>query len=234
MKDSYLKEFDAVIESVNGDGEKEGKFVVLDNTAFYPNGGGQPHDTGKIITDSGEYDVVFVGKFGGKISHEVSEGGLKVGDKVHGIIDWERRYKLMRMHSASHVLCGMFHNELGAKITGNQLNVDKSRIDFNIDDFDRELIQKMVDKSNELIAKGREIKIYFMPKEEAMKIEGIVKLAGAMPPKVTEMRIVEINNFDLQADGGTHVRNTSEIGKIVMGKLENKGKSNRRVYFELN
>jgi len=229
MEDNYMKEFDAIVKEVNQD-----KFIVLDNTAFYPNSGGQPHDTGKLITESGEeYDVVYVGKFSGQISHEVDKKGLKQGDKVKGVINWERRYKLMRSHTASHILCSIFHKEAGALITGNQLDVDKSRVDFSLENFDRDRINEYVMKTNEIIKKGLDIKTYFLKKDEAMKIPGIVKLAGALPPDVEELRIVEIKGVDIQADGGTHVKNTKEINGMKIVKMDNKGKNNRRIYFEL-
>ena len=128
MTDSYLKEFEAVVESV-----KDDKFVILDQTAFYPQGGGQPHDTGVMQLNDDDYPVIFAGKFEGKISHEVSKPGLKVGDKVTGKIDWERRYRHMRMHTAAHIIDAVLFNESGALCTGNQLGLEKSRIDFSLD-----------------------------------------------------------------------------------------------------
>ena len=201
MKDSYLKEFEAVVESV-----KDYKFVVLDRSAFYPSGGGQPHDTGIIICNGEEYPVVYVGKFSGKISHEVAKPGLKEGYKVVGRIDWDRRYKLMRMHTAAHIIDAVLYNEAGALCTGNQINVDKTRIDFSLDVLDRDKIQQYIDIANEWVKKAVDVKIYSLPREEALKIPGIVKLAGAMPPDVTELRIVEIPGIDMQADGGTQVK----------------------------
>ena len=229
MADSYLKEFEAVVESV-----KDGKFVVLSQTAFYPNGGGQPHDTGVMACNGEEYPVVFVGKFSGQISHEVSKPGLKAGDKVACKVDWDRRYRHMRMHTAAHIIDAILYNEAGALCTGNQLGMDKSRIDFSLDALDRDKIQKYVDMSNEWVKKGIDVKIYTLPREEALKIPGVVKLASVMPPEVSELRIVEIPGIDLQADGGTQVKNTSEIGNISLVSVENKGKNNRRMYFTLD
>ena len=120
LKDCYLKEFDAIIENV-----KDEKYIILDKTAFYPVSGGQPHDTGNIVCNDQEYNIVFVGKFDGKISHEIDKEGLKEGDKVRCIINWNRRYKLMRMHTAAHILDSVIHNESGAMFTGNQLGEDK-------------------------------------------------------------------------------------------------------------
>ena len=229
MTDSYLKEFEATVESV-----KDDKFVVLSQTAFYPKGGGQEHDTGALLCNGEEYPVVFAGKFDGKISHEVSKPGLKAGDKVIGKIDWDRRYRHMRMHTAAHIIDAILYNESGALCTGNQLGAEKSRIDFSLDVLDRDKIQQYVDMANEWVRKGIDVKIYTLPREEALKIPGVVKLAAVMPPEVKELRIVEIPGIDLQADGGTQVKNTSEIGKISLVSVENKGKNNRRVYYTLN
>ena len=223
LEDQYLKEWDARVIGV-----KDGKYVTLDRTAFYPKGGGQPHDTGIIGND---YNVIYTGKFSGSISHEVDREGLKEGDKVHCRLDWDRRYKLMRMHTAAHLLSAVFHTEAGALITGNQLDPEKSRIDFSLEDFDKDKIQDYVDEANRLAAEGHEVEISYMDREEALKDPTMVKLANALPPKVKELRIVKIGDIDRQADGGTHVKNTSEIGTIRLLNTKNKGKDNRRVYY---
>jgi len=227
MTDCFAKEFDAIVTKVDG------KFVVLDKTAFYPQGGGQPTDTGKLIKDDQEYQVVFAKKKGPDVSHEVDKEGLQEGDTVHGVLDWDKRYVLMRMHTAAHILCEIFHKETGALITGNQLNTEKSRIDFNLENFDREKISEYVAKANEIVQKDLPIKIYTLPREEALKIPSVTKLANVLPPAVQELRIVEIEGFDTQADGGTHVKSTKEVGEIEVVGAENKGKNNRRVYFKL-
>ena len=229
LTDSYVKEFEAAVESV-----KDDKYIVLNSTYFYPNGGGQPFDTGVISTNGQDYPVVFVGKFEGKISHEVGKGGLQVGDKVFGRIDWDRRYRLMRMHTAAHIIDAILYNEAKALCTGNQLGTDKSRIDFSLDVLDRDKIQQYIDMANEWVQKAIDVKIYFLPREEALKIPGVVKLAAVMPPEVKELRIVEIPGIDLQADGGTQVKNTSEIDKISLVSVENKGKNNRRMYYTVD
>ena len=228
LEDSYLKEFQAnVVKAIDG------KYIVLDQTSFFPNSGGQLHDTGTLTTSDGRSaKVIFVKKFGEDISHEI-EGDLKEGDKVTGKIDWDRRYIIMKMHTASHIISAIFHKEAKAKITGNQLGIEKSRIDFNLEDFDREKIQHYITLANQEISKGILVETFFLPREEAMKIPGVIKLAGALPPDIKELRIVKIGDVDIQADGGTHVKNTSEIGQIELLKLENKGKNNRRAYFTL-
>ena len=228
MNDSYIKEFEAVVESV-----KDDKYVVLDKTAFYPSGGGQPHDTGVIICNDEEYPVVFVGKFSGIISHEVSKPGLKAVDKIVGRINWDRRYMFMRMHTAAHLVSSIFHNKLGALITGNQIDLDKTRIDFSMENFDKDKIVEYIGLANALIKQDIPVKVYSLPRVEAIKFPGVVKLAGALPPNIDTLRIVEIPGVDLQADGGTHVKSLSEIGKIEFVKAENKGKDNRRVYYNV-
>lgn len=228
MTDSYLKEFEAEVVSV-----KDGKYIVLDKTAFYPDSGGQPHDTGMLAKAEKEFRVIFVGKFDGKISHEVDTEGLKTGDMVKGRIDWERRYMLMRMHTAAHILCEMVHRKSRALITGNQLGTDKSRIDFSLEDFDKELIAECITEANKITDMGLPVKVYFMPKEQAMKIENISKLVKGFPEHLKEIRIVEIVGYDIQADGGTHVRNTKEVGHLEFVEAVNKGRSNRRVYFRI-
>ncbi len=226
LNNSYLKEFDAKVVSI-----KEDKFIELDKTAFYPQGGGQPFDTGILIFNNQEYKVVAVKKQDGIIYHEVDKPGLKQDDLVHGTIDWDRRYKLMRMHTTAHMLAAIFHKDAGALITGNQLDIEKSRIDFSLENFDRNIIDQYVTKANQLASSGIEVTTSSMPREEALKIPGMVKLAGVLPPTVIELRIVKIGEVDEQADGGTHVKNTKEIGTIKILELQNKGKNNRRVYF---
>ncbi len=228
LEDSYLEECDATVASV-----KDGKYVVLDQTIYYPKGGGQPCDTGKIVKEDASYNVVYVGKFSGEISHEVDRSGLKEGDKVHCTLDWERRYKLMRSHTAAHVFASLLCTGTGALVTGNQLEEDKIRFDFSLEKFDPEILRQYLDRANELFRKDIRVKWYELPREEALKIPGVVKMAEAFPPDIPRLRIVEIVGVDKQADGGTHVRNLKEVGQIRVLKTENKGKHNRRVYFTL-
>lgn len=228
LEDSYLKECDATVLSVKND-----KYVVLDQTVFYPKGGGQPWDTGKIVRGSEVFNVVYVGKFSGQISHEVDRPGLKQGDKVHCILDWERRYKLMRSHTAAHLFASLLCTGTGALVTGNQLEEDKTRFDFSLEAFNPEILEKYLKKTNEYLKKDTPVKWYELPREEALKIPGVVKMAEAFPPDIPKLRIVEIVGVDKQADGGTHVKNLQEVGQVMLLKTENKGKNNRRVYFTL-
>ena len=229
LVDSYLKESLATVVSV-----KDGKYVTLDQTVFYARGGGQPHDTGKMIKGTEVFNVVYVGKFSGEISHEVDHTGLQAGDEVQCVLNWERRYKLMRSHTAAHVVAGLLNKETGALITGNQLEEDHARFDFSIEKFDRALLEKYLAKANELFGTDVPVKWYELPRKEAMKIPGVVKMADAFPPNLPSLRIVEIVGLDKQADGGTHVANLKEVGNVKLIKTVNKGKNNRRIYFKLS
>ncbi|HTY74299.1 MAG TPA: alanyl-tRNA editing protein AlaXM [Candidatus Nanoarchaeia archaeon] len=228
LVDSYLKEAPASVVSV-----KDGKYLILDQTIFYPKGGGQPNDTGKIIKNGEVYNVVYVGKFSGEISHEVDQEGLQPGDLVYCSLNWERRYKLMRSHTAAHVLAALLNQGTGALITGNQLEEDHVRFDFSLEKFDRNVLETYLEKANQLFETDVAVRWFELPREEAMKIPGIVKMAEATPPDLPVLRIVEIVGVDKQADGGTHVKNLKEVGKVELVKTENKGKNNRRIYFKL-
>jgi misacylated tRNA(Ala) deacylase len=228
LVDSYLREAEATVVSV-----KEGKYVTLDKTIFYAKGGGQPHDTGKIIQGDEKYEVLYVGKFSGEISHEVDRPGLQPGDQVRCVLDWDRRYKLMRSHTAAHVVAALLNKGTDALITGNQLEVDHVRFDFSLETFDKSLLEVYLAKANQLLGTDIPVKWCELPREEAMNIPGIVKMAEAFPPDLPTLRVVEIVGLDKQADGGTHVRNLKEVGKVELIKTDNKGKNNRRIYFKL-
>lgn len=229
LEDSYLRECESTVLSV-----MDNKFIVLDQTVFYAKGGGQPNDMGTMIRGSEVFNVVYVGKFSGEISHEVDRAGLQVGDRVHCVLNWERRYKLMRSHTAAHVVAALLNKGTGALITGNQLDVDQVRFDFSLEKFDREILEQYLAEANKLLGTEIAVKWYELPREEALKIPGVVKMAQAFPPDLPTLRIVEIVGVDKQADGGTHVRNLREVGKVELIKTENKGKNNRRVYFKLS
>ncbi|MBI4168035.1 MAG: alanyl-tRNA editing protein [Candidatus Aenigmarchaeota archaeon] len=229
LHDSYINEFTANVVS---SGNRE---IILDATAFYPSSGGQPNDTGTIHLNGTEasFNVVDVVKKNGQIVHVVDSDGLSPGDNVTGEINWSRRYVLMRMHTAAHILSSVFNKESGVLITGNQLGVDKSRIDFNMEIIDREKINNYIEAANKIIAENIAIEMTVVKREDALKIPDVVKLAGALPPNIPELRLVKIGSYDLQADGGCHVNNTSEIGKIELISVENKGKTNRRIYYKV-
>jgi len=229
LNDMLLKEFEAEVVSV-----KDGKYIVLDQTLFYPKSGGIANDEGTLVRGSDTFNVVYVGKFGSQISHEVDKEGIKIGDKVTGTLDWNRRYNLMRFHTAAHVLSGAFFKNLGAKITGNEISsLDQGRIDFNLENFDRKLIEEQVEKSNEIIQADYPVEVYYLQRSEVEKDPDLIKLAMGLPKNIDVIRIVDIKNFDRQPDGGCHVSSLTEIGKISIKKLVNKGKNNRRLYFTI-
>jgi len=158
---------------------------------------------------------------------------LKQGDLVNGTLNWDRRFRLMRLHTAAHLIAAMMYRDYNALITGGQVDTEHARLDFNLPRTDREIFEAAVQKANVEAGKGVELKIYFLARDEALKMPGVVKLAEKMPPEEKELRLVEISGVDLQADGGPHVKNTSEIGEIRLLKIENKGKNQRRVYFDV-
>jgi misacylated tRNA(Ala) deacylase len=229
MDDSYLKEWDAHVESVS-----QQKFIVLDKTAFFPKGGGVEYDTGTITTKNNQaFKVVYTGKFSGKISHEVDKVGLHTGDPVHCLVDWERRYLLMRYHTATHVLSGVLFKDYNLKVTGNHLTTEKARVDLNMAEMDGSIIQQSIEKSNDIIKQQLPVEIYYKSRKEAEKEPDLFKLAIGFPHDIDTLRIVDIKGFDRQADGGCHVNNLKEIGTIIFQDFVNKGKNFKRVYFTL-
>mgnify|MGYP006285094443 CR=1 FL=1 len=229
VEDPYLKEFEAKVTSADG------KFIVLDRTAFYPNAGGQPNDTGKLVraSDDKEFSVVYVAKVGDKISHEISEPGLEEGDQVKGYIDWERRHLLMRMHTAAHLLSRVIYDDTGATTSGNQLGTDRSRIDFTLQDFDKEKAKAWVEMANKKIA-DIPVKRSYMDREETEKIDGFAAPSPHLKQEMETLRVIDIEGIDIQPCGGTHLDNLNEIGKIEFVKAENKGKGNRRIYYAVS
>jgi misacylated tRNA(Ala) deacylase len=230
MDDAYLKEWDTKVTKVD-----DGKFIMLKDTAFYPKSGGVEHDTGVITTKNDtQYLVTYTGKFSGSISHEVNNAGLKAGDEVHCLLDWKRRYCLMRYHTAAHVLSGMFYQLHQLKVTGNQLTTEKGRIDLNMKKLDVDLIKNIIENSNNLIKKDLPVETYYLLRTEAKKDPALSKLAIGLPIGIDTIRIVDIKGFDRQADGGCHVKNLSEIGKIEFQKAVSKGKNFKRMYFTIH
>jgi misacylated tRNA(Ala) deacylase len=230
LHDSYLKEFEAKVLHA------EGNRVVLDQTAFHPLTGGVACDIGYLVKDEMKYKVVRVeiNRETKEITHLLeTEADLKQGDNVKGTIDWERRNRLMRLNTAAHLVATMLYNDYSALVTGGQVDPEHAKLDFNLPRTEREVFEAAVAKANSEAAKGVELKIYFLAREEALKMPGVVKLAEKMPPEEKNLRMVEIPGIDLQADGGPHVRNTNEVGEIRLLKIENKGKNQRRLYFDV-
>ena len=220
----YSQDFTAKI--VGSDGTR----VELDQTLFYPRSGGVSCDTGVLVG----VKVVETSKEGDRVLHRLEfPVSLALGQTVTGRIDWNRRHRLMRMHTAGHLLSALFYSGAKCLITGNQIDVEKSRMDFSLEVFDRTQIEGFVKEANKLIANDAPVKSYFLERSEALKIPEMVKLAEAAPPLEGQLRIVEIVGIDRQADGGLHVAHLNEIGRIELLKLENKGKTNRRLYYDV-
>jgi misacylated tRNA(Ala) deacylase len=227
MEDCYMERCKAKVTEING------LFIVTDQTIFYPESGGQPTDTGKFICNGTEYNVLFAKKISGSVSHQVDKEGLKVGDEVEMVIDWEKRHKLMRYHTAAHIVAGVIYKHTGALSTGNQLALDKGRVDFSLKEFDKDLMMSFLPEMNQIVEEGRTVTIKELPREEAFQIKTLFRLKDVLPPSIKRIRIVEIEGFDTQACGGTHVKNTKEVGKINITDMQNKGKDNRRLYFTI-
>lgn len=227
LHDSYLKEFDATV------GASSGQAVALDRTAFYAGGGGQPADTGLLRWSGGESRVIEVRKDGEAVWHAV-EGALPpVGTTVRGTLDWERRHAIMRHHSALHVLVGVIYRQFNALVTGGAIYPDRARMDFSLEDLNKDRIAAIEAEANRVIKEDRRILVRFLSREEFERSD-LVRLAkNLVPAGIREVRVVEIEGFDAQADGGTHVANTLEIGRLVVTKTENKGKTNRRLEIAL-
>ena len=225
-EDSYLWAFDATVGYVFD--EK----VILDKTAFYPQSGGQPADAGFLFRGDEQFQVVGVEPGERGIKHILDRTGLMPGDKVSGRIDSERRHRFMRSHTACHILSAVIFQETGAKITGNQIELSRSRVDFSLESFDKAKMGEYVEKANGIVGERHPVTTKIIPRAEALALPDLVRLAMDVPDREM-IRIVEIEGVDRQACGGTHVKNTGEIGKIKMIKAENKGKANRRVYFSL-
>ena len=222
--DSYVQEFEALVAEIVGDG------VVLDQTAFYPDGGGQPSDIGRLLSDGGEWEVVKVGRSGGRVVHDLDRDPPPVGACVRGILDWERRYALMRTHTAMHILCGVIWRDYEASVTGGKMEPLRGRMDFEFERMQRDLVSEIEEKINVEVAAARPVHVRILPREEAFQIPDLIRTKiNLLPPQITQVRVVEIEGLDLQADGGTHVANTSEVGTLRIVDYKSKGRINKRL-----
>lgn len=226
--DAYVKEFDAAVTA-----QVEGG-VVLNRTAFYPGGGGQPCDVGELVADARTWTVIAVKKQGGAPVHFV-EGELPpVGVAVTGRLDWERRYRLMRTHTAMHILCGVVFRDYGAQVTGGNMDPLVGRMDFEFETMRHELVAAIEAAVNSEVAAARPVRVRILPREAAFSIPDLIRTKiNLLPEGINEVRTVELVGLDLQADGGTHVANTSEVGRIRVTDYKSKGKINKRIYLEI-
>jgi misacylated tRNA(Ala) deacylase len=223
LRDAYMREFDAVVVATDTDGRR----IALDQTGFYPTGGGQPHDIGTLDG----VPVVDVRKDGDLVWHTLDGDALPAdGATVHGVVDWERRHQLMRTHSAMHVLCGVIWNEWGKAVTGGNMEPLEARMDFEFDPLPEGFAKRVEELVNDEIAADRPIEIAFLPRDTAVEDADLIRTkVNLIPESVSEIRVVDIVGLDKQADGGTHVHSTSEIGRFEVVKTESKGKGNKRI-----
>jgi misacylated tRNA(Ala) deacylase len=237
--DAYARSVEARIHAVE---TEPSPAVVLDSTVFYPGGGGQPADTGAIIraADGATWPVRSARKVEGEIVHELEPAGAQpgalpaAGEVVSAEIDWPRRHLLMRTHTALHVLCGVVWRDYGAQVTGGNMEPGSGRMDFEFERMSGELVGEIEGKVNAELAAGRDVRVQVLPRDAAFAIPDLIRTKiNLLPPGIDEVRTVEIVGLDLQADGGTHVANTREVGTIRVTGYESKGRINKRIRIEL-
>jgi misacylated tRNA(Ala) deacylase len=226
--DAYARSCTATVLASGPDG------VVLERTVFYPGGGGQPADSGILRTDAAAWTVTGARKSGPGIVHAVEpaqdESLPEVGSTLRVEIDWERRHRLMRTHSALHVLCGVIWRDHGAQVTGGNMEPLAGRMDFEFETMHGDLVAEIEARVNEEIAADREIRVAHLPRDEAFKIPDLIRTKiNLLPQGISEVRTIDIVGLDLQADGGTHVARTSEIGRVRVTGYESKGRINKRI-----
>ena len=222
--DSYLQDFEAIVTDVVGTG------IVLDKTVFYPGGGGQPCDTGTIKWDGGSTEVSKVSRVDGKLVHKVEDSIPDVGESITGVIDWDKRYQLMRTHTALHILCGVVWRDYAAQVTGGNMTPLQARMDFELSEMSSGFASEIENLVNQEVQAERDIKVFNLSREEAFKIPDLIRMKiNKLPDSISEVRIVDISGLDLQADGGTHVHNTREVGNIRVIGHESKGRINKRL-----
>jgi len=227
--DSYVREFEAVVAATDG------QSVALDRTAFYPGGGGQPGDLGTLHWDGGSAQIVKVQRRGADVWHTLDVEPPPPDTAVRGVLDWERRYRLMRTHTALHVLCGVVWRDYGASVTGGNMEPLKGRMDFEFETMRKELVAEIEASVTAEIEKGHAVRTAILPREKAFQIPDLIRTKiNLLPPQIQEVRTVEIVDLDLQADGGTHVANTSEVGRVRVVDYKSKGAINKRIYIELD
>lgn len=230
--DSYMKTFDGTATAV----DDQNRTIVLDRSAFYPGGGGQPADSGNLVSESAVYHVSRAKKAGDDVLHFISgDDPLPVvGSKVTGEIEWERRYQLMRTHTALHILCGVVFRDYGASVTGGDMDPLDGRMDFEFETMQRELVDQIQSAVNAEVEKAHPIRVAILPREQAFQIPDLIRTKiNLLPEGIEKVRTVEIVGLDLQADGGTHVANTAEVGHIRVVDYKSKGKINKRIYIKI-
>jgi len=228
LRDAYRREFDAA--AVGGSPDA----LFLDATFFYPSGGGQPSDRGELRDSAGgRWMVLRAEKRPEGIAHLVEGAPPAVGARLHGTIDWKLRYAHMRYHTGLHILSGVVFHQFGSVITGNQIYPDKARMDLTLPDFSPAAAARIVDELNSVARRELPVTVRFLTRAQAEADPSLVRVARELMPQIEEVRLIDIEGFDVQADGGTHVANTREVGEVRLLKTENKGAKNKRLYVAL-
>ncbi|HIE36839.1 TPA: alanyl-tRNA editing protein [Candidatus Geothermarchaeota archaeon] len=226
--DSYLKNVKAKVISLLDDG------FATDKTIFYPGGGGQPFDTGYVIIGNVEEVIKKSYRNGSLIVHVPDRPlDVSVGDELELVIDWDRRYRVMRLHTSLHIISAVMYEKSGYLITGSQIYVDRARIDFPAEEMNKEVALEIVEEANRVASKGYRVETFFVTPEEAREMKDLFRVADFKKYEkymTGPLRVVKIGDIDIQFDGGTHVKDTSEIGEIKFLKYESKGRRNRRIY----
>ena len=226
--ETYLREFEATVTDVMDSG------VVLDRTAFYAGGGGQPSDSGILTSGEIEYQITGIKQVDGKLVHQICGELPPAGTTVAGKIDWDRRYLLMRTHTALHIICGVVWRDYGAQVTGGDMKPGEARMDFEFETISTEFAEEVEAKINAEVAAERDIIVSTLNREEADQIPDLIRTKiNLLPPNIQEIRTIDIHRLDLQADGGTHVANTREVGVIRVVGHESKGRINKRIRIAL-
>ena len=242
--DAYARSVEGRVVAVHLPGEAgPGAIVVLDQTVFYPGGGGQPADRGTLlrVADGRSWVVASARKLDGEVVHELApaEDGSPVeppavGEIVVADLEWARRYALMRTHTALHALCGVVWRDYGAQVTGGNIEPGAGRMDFEFERMSGDLVDEIEAKVNTELARGHDVRVNVLPRDEAFAIPDLIRTKiNLLPPGIAEVRTIEIVGLDLQADGGTHVANTREVGAIRVTGYESKGRINKRIRIEL-
>jgi misacylated tRNA(Ala) deacylase len=230
LRDATMRSFAAEVVAV----DDEATAVALDRTAFYATGGGQPHDTGRLGWEGGTEAVVDVRRRDELVWHTLDGPIPAVGTAVTGEIDWDRRHALMRTHTALHVLCGVIWNEWGTAVTGGNMEPGSARMDFEFDPLPEGFGARIEELVNAELAADRPIEVSFLPRDTALADADLIRTkVNLIPPSVREIRVVDIVGLDRQADGGTHVASTAEVGRVRVIKTESKGKGNKRIRIEV-
>jgi misacylated tRNA(Ala) deacylase len=226
--DSYLREFDAVASA------PEGNAVQLDRLAFFPGGGGQMADKGALCWGEEARTVTGFERRAGAPWVLLDGAAPLVGSKVHGSLDWDHRYRMMRTHTALHILCGVVFRVYGALVTGGNMNLNEARMDFELEHMSERFAAEVEERVNAEVAAAREVRVRILPREEAFQIPDLIRTKiNLLPPEIAHVRVVEIVGLDLQADGGTHVANTREVGQVRVVGHESKGRINKRLRIAL-